>query len=93
MYLQQQLGLPAPRYAHLPVAVNACGEKLSKQTLARAIDAHDVAGELQRVLSFLEQPQPAEKLDAAALLQWAVAHWTPSRISTLGVVRVAGGAV
>lgn len=92
MVLQQLLGLPAPRYAHLPVAINTRGEKLSKQTLARAIDAHHVAGELRRVLSFLEQPLPAEKLDAATLLHWAAAHWTPGRISTLGVFRVTGDA-
>src|SRR5882672_12071788 len=39
IYLQQLLGLPRPRYAHLPVAVDAMGEKLSKQTFAAAVDA------------------------------------------------------
>lgn len=91
--LQQLLGLPTPRYAHLPVAANTRGEKLSKQTLARPIDARDAAGELRRVLSFLEQPLPAETLDTAELLQWAAAHWTPERISALGVVRVVSEAV
>lgn len=88
IYLQQLLGLPTPRYAHLPVAVNTRGEKLSKQTLARAIDSHDAAGALRRVLSFLEQPLPTDKPDTAELLQWAAAHWTPQRISALGVVCV-----
>ena len=37
IYLQHLLGFPTPRYAHVPVAVNAAGEKLSKQTLAKAI--------------------------------------------------------
>jgi len=37
IYLQQLLGLPALRYLHVPVVVNADGEKLSKQTGARAI--------------------------------------------------------
>jgi glutamyl-Q tRNA(Asp) synthetase len=38
--LQRLLGLPTPRYAHLPVIVDAAsGEKLSKQTGAAAVDA------------------------------------------------------
>lgn len=36
--LQQLLGHPQPRYKHIPVVNNAAGEKLSKQTLAPALD-------------------------------------------------------
>lgn len=35
--VQQSLGLPTPRYLHVPVVTNAQGEKLSKQTEAPAI--------------------------------------------------------
>lgn len=38
IYLQRLLGLPTVRYLHVPVVVNADGEKLSKQTGARAIN-------------------------------------------------------
>lgn len=38
LYLQQLLGLPQPRYLHVPVVANADGEKLSKQTGAQAFD-------------------------------------------------------
>jgi glutamyl-Q tRNA(Asp) synthetase len=38
LYLQQALGLPRPTYLHVPVVVNALGEKLSKQTGAMAFD-------------------------------------------------------
>jgi len=38
IYLQQSLGLPQPRYLHVPVVVNELGEKLSKQTGAMAFD-------------------------------------------------------
>jgi len=38
IYLQQSLGLPQPRYLHVPVVVNELGEKLSKQTGATAFD-------------------------------------------------------
>jgi len=43
IYLQQMMGYSTPQYAHVPVATNAAGEKLSKQTLAQAIDAEDSA--------------------------------------------------
>lgn len=38
IYLQRLLGLPTVHYLHVPVVVNADGEKLSKQTGARAIN-------------------------------------------------------
>jgi glutamyl-Q tRNA(Asp) synthetase len=38
IYLQRLLGLPQPRYLHVPVVVNERGEKLSKQTGAQAFD-------------------------------------------------------
>ena len=50
--LQHLLGLPTPAYAHCPVAITATGEKLSKQTLAPAVDAGRGAAELLRALRF-----------------------------------------
>ncbi|MEO5861302.1 MAG: tRNA glutamyl-Q(34) synthetase GluQRS, partial [Burkholderiales bacterium] len=41
IFLQQLLSYATPRYGHLPVATNNAGEKLSKQTLAPAIDARN----------------------------------------------------
>jgi len=37
IYLQRLLGVPTPRYLHVPVVRNAQGEKLSKQTGALAV--------------------------------------------------------
>ncbi len=74
IYLQRQLGVATPRYLHLPVATNAAGEKLSKQTLAPAVDARGDAGTLFEVLQFLGQAPPAELRGAPCgeLLRWAV---------------------
>ena len=76
--LQGLLGLTVPRYLHLPVAVNAAGEKLSKQT--RATPAGP--GELATALAFLHHPPPPELRRAAPaeLLAWALGAWDPSRL-------------
>lgn len=55
IHLQRLLGARTPRYAHVPVAVNAAGEKLSKQTGARPLDLSDPQAELARARRFLNQ--------------------------------------
>ena len=55
IHLQRLLGARTPRYAHVPVAVNAAGEKLSKQTGARPLDLADPQAELARARRFLNQ--------------------------------------
>jgi glutamyl-Q tRNA(Asp) synthetase len=53
IYLQQQLGVPTPEYKHLPIATNAAGEKLSKQTKAPAISPAGDPVLLFKALQFL----------------------------------------
>jgi glutamyl-Q tRNA(Asp) synthetase len=55
IHLQRLLGARTPRYAHVPVVVNVAGEKLSKQTGARALDLSDPQAELARARRFLNQ--------------------------------------
>lgn len=76
-YLQRLLELPTPQYLHVPVATNAAGEKLSKQTLAQAINPNDGSAELWKTLHFLGQNPPADiKGDSLAdLWSWAESHW------------------
>lgn len=75
IHLQQCLGLPTPAYAHLPVALNAAGEKLSKQTRAAAVVPGAPA--LVDALAFLGQPPPPElaRADVAEVWSWALANW------------------
>ncbi|HEX6734222.1 MAG TPA: tRNA glutamyl-Q(34) synthetase GluQRS [Azonexus sp.] len=77
IWLQQCLGYPQPRYAHLPVAANAAGEKLSKQTLAPALESGRAAAELVRALAFLGQAVPADlaRAQPADVWAWAREHW------------------
>ncbi len=82
IYLQQVLGLPAMHYAHIPVVLNAQGEKLSKQTQAAAVDDRQPATQLWQALDFLQQSPPATIRNAplADIWQWADQNWQLSRI-------------
>ena len=60
IYLQRLLGLPTPQYAHLPVAVDATGAKLSKQTRAVPVDAANPLPALFAAARFLGQNPPQE---------------------------------
>ncbi len=77
IHLQRLLGLSTPTYAHVPVAVNARGEKLSKQAHAEALTGHRPAAMLWAALQFLRQAPPDEiaRADVAAVWQWALANW------------------
>lgn len=82
IFLQQCLDLPTPAYAHLPVAVNAAGEKLSKQTRAAPVNRARPVPTLFAVLKFLGQEPPADLAGATLdeLWAWATAHWQLGRV-------------
>ncbi len=82
IYLQHLLGLDTPAYMHLPVAVNAAGEKLSKQTLAAPVNTAQPVATLLRVLDFLRQQPPAALADSdvGGVLAWAVQHWDAAKL-------------
>ena len=75
--LQRLLGFESPRYAHLPAAVNASGEKLSKQTLARPLDAARAPALIAAALEFLGQDPPGalRRADVREVWNWSLAHW------------------
>jgi glutamyl-Q tRNA(Asp) synthetase len=83
IYLQHLLGLPTQRYLHLPAAVNADGEKLSKQTLAPPVDARDPLPALVQVMEFLGQapPQQLRRATVAEFWKWALTNWKTERIA------------
>ena len=85
IYLQRSLGYPTPEYLHIPVAVNARGQKLSKQTLAIAVAAtrDGVQEVLLSALRFLGQPTTATANTASVseLLASAARNWDRGRIA------------
>ena len=84
IHLQRLLGVTTPRYLHVPVATNATGEKLSKQT--RAADARP--DDMAAALEFLGIRAPA-RMAPRELLEWAVGHWDPALVPRNRAVPIA----
>ena len=82
VYLQALLGLPPPRYAHVPVVLGANGAKLSKQSLAVPVMPVDARTALFHALRFLglNVPDEAQRDAPDALLAWALPRWDLSAL-------------
>jgi glutamyl-Q tRNA(Asp) synthetase len=93
IYLQYLLDFSTPNYAHTPVATNAQGEKLSKQTLAQPCfftkspkqfaEQALLIQQLFNALTFLGQNPPIDMQKNATLgetWRWAFAHWKVSQV-------------
>lgn len=79
IYLQQVLRLPTPSYAHFPIAVDAEGVKLSKQTFASPIDPAEPLPALKAASDFLGQP-PIGAGSVSAFWASAIDRWEPGRL-------------
>jgi glutamyl-Q tRNA(Asp) synthetase len=79
--LQAALGLNPPRYAHLPLIVEADGSKLAKSRRSVPLDRTRVTPLLLAALAMLRQPLPQSpgiEFEApAAILKWSTDHWNP----------------
>jgi glutamyl-Q tRNA(Asp) synthetase len=82
IWLAQRLRLPVPAYAHLPLVSNTAGEKLSKQTRARAIDAATGSPLLAAALEFLGHAVPTDVRHSQPpeFWRWAIANWSITRV-------------
>lgn len=77
IWLQQLLGFTTPNYCHIPVAVNADGQKLSKNTGASGLSLDNIEATLVAALQALGQNPPPDlnRAAIAEIWQWAGAHW------------------
>lgn len=82
LYLQELLGLPQPRYLHVPLIIQPDGHKLGKSYRSPPLPADQAAPLLIRALHTLGQSVPSELSDARPheLLNWGIRHWDASRI-------------
>jgi glutamyl-Q tRNA(Asp) synthetase len=91
IWLQRLLGFPTPAYMHIPVAVNAAGQKLSKSTGAAAIPVAEPRPTLLAALQALRQT-PAGSLDGSTLPEiwrWAIENWNPAVLTRQQRIRTA----
>jgi glutamyl-Q tRNA(Asp) synthetase len=82
LYLQEILGLPQPRYLHLPLIIQPDGHKLGKRYRSPPLQAEEASPLLLRALRALGQ-QPPTELDGALpaeILGWAIGNWDAGRI-------------
>jgi len=82
IYLQQQLNYVTPQYAHVPIASNHSGEKLSKQTLAKPIESSMANQLLYDALCFLGQKPPLEikNVTLDEVWSWCNSNWRLTNI-------------
>ncbi|MBA3582432.1 MAG: tRNA glutamyl-Q(34) synthetase GluQRS [Gammaproteobacteria bacterium] len=79
IYLQQCLGYNTPHYAHVPIALDEQGQKLSKQNHAAALNNKHILQQLLAALVFLGQPT-IEFNTPKSILENAIKSW---RIATV----------
>lgn len=92
IYLQQVLGLVTPDYMHVPVIMDEQGNKLSKQTLATAVDVKKPDAVIFELLTLLKQNPPSELQHAPSteLLRWAIEHWNPALLKNCRAISRSG---
>jgi glutamyl-Q tRNA(Asp) synthetase len=92
IFVQQLLGFTSPRYAHLPVAIDPItGHKLSKQTMAPALNDKQAVQNLWRVLEFLGQQPPLALRDSNVeeFWSWAIPQWQFNMVPRTAAISVA----
>jgi glutamyl-Q tRNA(Asp) synthetase len=89
IYLQQLLDYSTVVYGHIPIVINALGDKLSKQTFAPAADIQNSSRLLHQCLNFLGQAAPGALLNAEpqSLLAWGIEHWDIHAVPKLATIR------
>lgn len=81
--LQHALGLPTPRYAHLPLVVEPGGLKLAKSRRSLRLDAAEAAPQLVTALALLGQRPPPALASAGVrdVWCWALENWRPGALA------------
>jgi glutamyl-Q tRNA(Asp) synthetase len=86
IYLQRVLKYQEMHYAHIPIIVDAKGQKLSKQAFAPSIETDRASQAIFKALTFLGQAPPAELATERpkSQLEWAIDSWDAQGIAKVG---------
>jgi glutamyl-Q tRNA(Asp) synthetase len=84
IHLQGVLGLPRPIYLHTPLVLASDGQKLSKQTGARAVATRDALAALRDAAAVLGLPTSGAS--APALLDSALQAWRTRWVADSAIV-------
>lgn len=79
-YIQKQLGLESPRYAHIPVVLGNDGKKLSKRQSDTPLKQQQPTAVMRRALEHLQHRPPSNISSMEGLLSWAIKHWDIQRL-------------
>lgn len=92
-YLQQILNYETPQYSHLPIAVNNQGQKLSKQTFAKAIETTQSRQTLWTAMSVLglQPPKALRQEPPENILKWGINAWKTDKL--IGLTRIASNEI
>lgn len=78
LYLYDHLGLPAPRFAHLPLLVNAAGQRLSKRDGAMSMEElrkrrspGEVIAAAARLAGIYDSSEPVSAAELVNRFSWA----------------------
>ncbi|WP_223570715.1 tRNA glutamyl-Q(34) synthetase GluQRS [Pseudomonas sp. BF-R-26] len=82
LYLQELLGLPQPRYLHIPLITQPDGHKLGKSYRSPPLTEDQATPLLLRALRALGHKPVTELNDATPreVLNWGIVHWDASLI-------------
>ena len=85
IWLQECLGLPVPRYTHLPTLLGADGKKLAKSLASAPVDPADPLTALRFAWKCLGQQAPAllTARNSGQALDLALANFEPERIPAI----------
>ncbi len=86
--LQAALGVPSPRTLHLPLLVEAGGDKLSKSRRALPVAPDLAPAALTEVLALLQHKPPPglQQAPVGEQLAWASTAWNPSLLHGVRVI-------